>query len=63
VFYLIKRMKRASQEEFHTDFTLHDLRQLHQNGHMTDEEFAAAKDKVVARATAAQKPKVPAEKP
>jgi LPXTG-motif cell wall-anchored protein len=62
VYFLIRKMKNASQMEIQADFTLSDLRKLHADGHMTDEEFNAAKAKVVERATATQKSRQPAPK-
>ena len=48
-FYWAKRMKRSSEQEVQLDFTLHDLRKLHADGHMTDAEFNAEKAKILGR--------------
>jgi hypothetical protein len=62
VMWLRKRMRNSdtSLDPGGAGFTLGDLRQLHKSGKMTDEEFAKARDKVVA---AAQKAAARVEQP
>lgn len=46
-----KRLQSADEEKGQpTGFTLSDLRELNRNGQMSDEEFARAKERVVAAA-------------
>jgi hypothetical protein len=65
---VIARRRVAAQEGAgsRVPFTLHDLRNLHATGQLTDEEFAKARDKIVAMSKAAlarpsaAKPQTPA---
>ena len=43
-------------------FTLHDLRKLHEEGQLTDEEFEKARGRIVAMSKAAMDRKTPVEK-
>jgi hypothetical protein len=65
------RLKRRMKAEDDTPvtpsgFTLSDLRQMHRSGQLSDEEFARAKEKVVAAAQRAEErmkdPAVPVQK-
>lgn len=55
IFFVVRRRIKSSEEEtpgLNLGFTLADLRQMHAEGQMTDEEFEYAKRKMAARAKA-----------
>lgn len=59
----IMRRLRARQEDvpgITAGFTLADLRQMHARGQLTDEEFAAAKGRLIAQSRAALRDDDPA---
>lgn len=49
VVFIIRRLTSASQAPAQEPFTLDDLRQLHQQGQLSDEEFERAKAKIAVR--------------
>jgi hypothetical protein len=56
VIYVIRR-SLGRQDSSRDGFTLHDLRELHASGALSDEEFAKAKASVIGRVTAEETPR------
>ncbi|MHC4218626.1 MAG: hypothetical protein ACYSU7_09250 [Planctomycetota bacterium] len=50
--YLLRRFMGRSESSEGDGFTLHDLRELHRTGALSDEEFERAKAAVIGRLTA-----------
>ena len=47
--WLRRRFVQSSNDQPPTGFTLHEMRQLHQEGQLTDEEYQAARAALLAR--------------
>lgn len=48
VMYVARRIAHRSDNQQDIGFTLHDLRQLHERGELTDEQFERARAKMIA---------------
>ena len=53
---LRRKLLRRQHDEAGTPFTLDDLRQLHQDGQLSDEEFSQASAQMIETLTAGHKP-------
>lgn len=49
VVFIVRRLTSAAQAPVQEPFTLDDLRKLHQQGQLSDEEFERAKAKIAVR--------------
>lgn len=47
--YFVRKMMQRQSSSLEDGFTLHDLRQLHAQGELNDEEFKRAKDAMIGR--------------
>ena len=56
IILIARRMASESSESAAVGFTLHDLRQLHAAGELSDEEFARARDSMIGRVRANASP-------
>jgi hypothetical protein len=61
--YVGRRMVRSDQEAADQPFTLQSLRDLHQSGQLSDEEFERARDAMIGRVKAAESDANEAKKP
>jgi len=53
IMYLARRVAHGSDRKHNVGFTLHDLRQLHAQGELTDEQFERARARMIASVRAA----------
>ena len=54
--YFVRRMLRTNQASSQEGFTLHELRCLHAEDRLSDEEFERAKALIIGRATGSSSP-------
>ena len=47
--YFVRKMMQSQSSTLEDGFTLHDLRQLHEQGELNDEEYKRAKDSMIGR--------------
>jgi hypothetical protein len=59
VMYVVHRMFRSEESGPTDGFSLQDLRDLHANGELTDEEFARARTAIIGRTRQAAPPSKP----
>ena len=52
IIYVARRYVNAASGEASAGFTLHDLREMHRAGEISDEEFARAKSQMIGRTAA-----------
>ena len=51
--YIARRMTQGGEDASNVGFTLHDLRELHARGELTDEEFERARAQMIAKVKSA----------